>query len=103
MNHNIITTEIVQLLLIMCSFGRCEEYEGELTSAREDLIDVMDGDGWVVKLVDSPVIERFYVGKTEQPLVIMFRNNLPVIYNGKNGCLNQIDRREAVSRSDYDY
>jgi len=73
---------VVALFCSSSNAERCEEYEGELTSAREDLIDVMDGDGWVVKLVDSPVIERFYVGKTEQPLVIMFRNNLPVIYNG---------------------
>ena len=62
---------------------RCEEFEGELTGIREDLIDVMDGDGWVVKLVNSEMVGQFYVGKTGQPLVIMFRDNVPVIYNGK--------------------
>ena len=34
------------------------------------------------KLVDSGVIGRLYVGKTDQPFIIMFRNNLPFIYNG---------------------
>ena len=61
---------------------RCEEYESELASAREDLIDVMEGDGWVIKLVDSKELEKFIVGKTEKPVVVMFRSGLPVIYNG---------------------
>ena len=61
---------------------RCEDYEGELASAREDLIDVMEGDGWVIKLVDSKQLDNFVVGKTEQPVVVMFRSGLPVIYNG---------------------
>ena len=61
---------------------RCEDYESELASAREDLIDVMEGDGWVVKLVDSKEIEKFVVGKTDEPLVVMFRSGLPVIYKG---------------------
>ena len=64
---------------------RCEEYESELASAREDLIDVMEGDGWVVKLVDSKEIEKFVVGKTDKPVVVMFRSGLPVIYNGRFG------------------
>ena len=74
------------VVALFCTSGntdRCEEFEGELAGIREDLIDVMDGDGWVVKLVDSGVMDRFYVGKTDQPLIIMFRNNLPVIYNGR--------------------
>merc|ERR1719420_538487 len=61
---------------------RCEEFEDELTSAREDMIDVMDGDGWVVKLVDSPMVEEYAVGRTDQPVIVMFRNGLPVIYDG---------------------
>ena len=63
---------------------RCEEFEGEMTGIREDLIDVMDGDGWVVKLVNSELVSQFYVGKTEKPLIIMFRDSVPVIYNGKH-------------------
>merc|ERR1719317_1126509 len=61
---------------------RCEEFEDELTSAREDMIDVMDGDGWVVKLVDSPIVKEYAVGRTDQPVIVMFRNGLPVIYDG---------------------
>jgi len=73
---------VVALFCTSTNTERCEEFEGELAGIREDLIDVMDGDGWVVKLVNSEVMDRFYVGKTDQPLIIMFRNNLPVIYNG---------------------
>merc|ERR1719427_1389452 len=43
---------------------------------------MMDGDGWVVKLIDSPLVEEYAVGKTDQPVIIMFRNGLPVIYDG---------------------
>merc|ERR1719427_1620199 len=64
------------------SYFRCEEFEGELASIREDLIDSMDGDGWVVKLIDSPIMEDYYVGKTDQPVTVMFRHGLPVIYDG---------------------
>ena len=64
------------------SLERCKEFEGELTSIREDMIDVMDGDGWVVKLMDSPLVEEYAVGKTDQPVIVMFRNGLPVIYDG---------------------
>ena len=74
---------VVALFCTSTNTERCEEFEGELAGIREDLIDVMDGDGWVVKLVNSEVMDRFYVGKTDQPLIIMFRNNLPVIYNGE--------------------
>ena len=77
---------VVALFCTKENTERCEEFEGELTGIREDLIDVMDGDGWVVKLEDSDVLSKFYVGKAQEPVVIMFRNNLPVIYTG--GLLN---------------
>merc|ERR1719427_1622381 len=64
------------------SFFRCEEFEGELSSIREDMIDVMDGDGWGVQLLDSPLGDHYAVGKTDQPIIVMFRNGLPVIYDG---------------------
>ena len=73
---------VVALFCPSSSLERCEEFEGELTSIREDMIDVMDGDGWVVKLMDSPFVEMYAVGKTEQPVIVMFRNGLPVIYDG---------------------
>jgi len=73
---------VVVLFCPSSALERCEEFEGELTSVREDMIDVMDGDGWVVKLVDSPMVEQYAVGKTDQPVIVMFRNGLPVIYDG---------------------
>ena len=73
---------VVALFCPTSSLERCEEFEGELTSIREDMIDVMDGDAWVVKLMDSPLVEEYAVGKTEQPVIVMFRNGLPVIYDG---------------------
>ena len=42
---------VVALFCPSSSLERCEEFEGELASIREDLIDVMDGDGWVVRPV----------------------------------------------------
>jgi len=73
---------VVALFCPSSSMERCEEFEGELSSIREDMIDMMDGDGWVVKLIDSPLVEEYAVGKTDQPVIIMFRNGLPVIYDG---------------------
>merc|ERR1719427_2117454 len=43
---------------------------------------MMDGDGWVVKLIDSPLVEEYAVGKTDQPVIVMFRSGLPGIYDG---------------------
>ena len=79
-------TEENYVVALFCPTGsleRCEEFEGELASIREDMIDVMDGDGWVVKLMDSPFVEEYAVGKTNQPVIVMFRNGLPVIYDGR--------------------
>jgi hypothetical protein len=61
---------------------RCKEFEGEVSSIREDLMEVMDGDEWVVRMVDSPMVHDYAVGKTDQPVIIMFRSGLPVIYDG---------------------
>ena len=74
---------VVALFCPSAAMERCEEFEGELTSIREDMIDVLDGDGWVVKLVDSPVVEEYAVGKTDQPVIVMFRTGLPVLYDGR--------------------
>ena len=77
---------VVALFCTAANEERCEEFEGELIGIREDAIDVMEGDGWVVKVVDSGIMDQYYVGKTEQPVIIMFRNSLPVIYNGVFVC-----------------
>ena len=73
---------VVALFCPSTAMERCEEFEGELAIIREDMIDVMDGDGWVVKLVDSPIVKEYAVGRTDQPVIVMFRNGLPVIYDG---------------------
>ena len=85
---------VVALFCTKENTERCEEFEGELTGIREDLIDVMDGDGWVVKLEDSGVISQFYIDKIQEPEVIMFRNSLPVIYTGET-------RQSRSSRTSY--
>jgi len=73
---------VVALFCPSAAMERCEEFEDELTSAREDMIEMLDGDGWVVKLMDSPMVEEYAVGKTDQPVIVMFRSGLPVIYDG---------------------
>ena len=60
---------VVALFCPSSAMERCEEFEGELSSIREDLIDVMEGDRWVVKLVDSPMVQEYAVGKTDQPVM----------------------------------
>jgi len=72
---------VVALLCTTANAERCEEFEGELASIREDLIDSLDGDGWVVKLVDSSVWEHFAFSN-EQPVVLFIRSGQPVLYDG---------------------
>ena len=74
---------VVAMFCLSNNIERCEEFEGELGSIREDLIDALDGDGWVVKLHDCSLVEEFFVGKIVQPVIVMFRSGLPVIYDGK--------------------
>jgi len=73
---------VVALFCPSSALERCNMFEGELSSIKEDLVDVMDGGGLVVKLVDSPMVQEYAVGKTDQPVIIMFRSGLPVIYDG---------------------
>jgi len=60
---------------------RCEEYEGELASTREDLVEILEGDGWVVKAIGSQIIPHLSF-TTEVPQIVMFRSGLPVLYDG---------------------
>jgi len=59
----------------------CEDFEGELGSIREDFIDMMQGDGWLVKLVNSNLVSQF-TPKHDAPVTVMFRRQLPVLYDG---------------------
>ena len=65
----------------MISHPRCEEFEGELASILEDLIESLD-DGWVVKVVDSKEWGHFAFSQ-EKPIVVFFRSGQPVLYDGK--------------------
>jgi len=60
---------------------RCEEFEGELASVREDLVEILEGDGWVVKAVGSQIITHLSFTPSV-PVIVMFRSGLPVLYDG---------------------
>eukprot|EP00092_Neocalanus_flemingeri_P023422 GFUD01025394.1.p1 GENE.GFUD01025394.1~~GFUD01025394.1.p1 ORF type:complete len:249 (+),score=76.73 GFUD01025394.1:216-962(+) len=41
--------------------------------------------------MDSPMVEEYDVGKTGQPVIVMFRNGLPVIYDGPANAYTMVD------------
>ena len=86
---------VVALFCPSKSMQKCKELEDGLTGIREDLMEVVNGDVTLVKLVDSKMVEDYMVGKTDKPVVIMFRSGLPVIYDGK--CSNMIVMRLSSS------
>jgi len=59
----------------------CEEYESELASIREDFIDMLQGDGSIVKLMESKLVDSFSPS-TDKPVIVMFRQGQPVLYEG---------------------
>lgn len=71
---------VVALMCTSANTERCEEFEGELASIREDLIDALE-DGWVVKLVDSKMW-HFFAFSNEQPIVVFLRSGMAVLYDG---------------------
>jgi len=85
---------VVALFCPSTVMQRCEEFESVLASIREDMIEVMDG-VLVVKLVDSSMVEEYAVGKTEKPLIVIFRSGLPVLYDGP---ANEEEMLEAMVR-----
>jgi len=73
------------LLALFCpgkNMEKCKEFESGLNGIKEDLSEVMNGDVTMIKLVDSPAVEDYVVGKTDKPVVVMFRSGLPVVYDG---------------------
>ena len=56
-----------------------DAFEAELALVREDLVDSLNA--WVVKAVESKLKERFSPDKG--PLVVFFRKQVPVLYQGK--------------------
>jgi len=71
---------VVALLCTEENAERCEEFEGELTSIREDVIDSLE-DGWVVKSVDGTLWQHFAFSN-KQPMVVFLRGGQPVLYDG---------------------
>jgi len=71
---------VIALLCTSENTERCEEFEGELASIREDLIDALE-DGWVVKLVDSQMW-GFFAFSNEKPIVVFLRSGLAILYDG---------------------
>ena len=73
---------VVALFCPSSALNSCQQFESELISIEEDLLEVMRG-GRVVKLMDSPMVEEYALEKLDQPVIIMFRNASPVLYDGK--------------------
>jgi len=71
---------VVALLCTSTNTERCEEFEGELASIREDLIDGLE-DGWVVKLMDSNMW-GFFAFSNEQPIIVFLRSGQAILYDG---------------------
>jgi len=80
---------VVALLCTEENAERCEEFEGELTSIREDVIDSLE-DGWVVKSVDGTLWQHFAFSN-KQPMVVFLRGGQPVLYDGGLQSLPQGD------------
>jgi len=72
---------VVALFCTAANAESCEEFESELAGIREDFIDMMNGDGWMVKLASSPLVHRF-TPSAAKPVIVMFRQGLPVLYDG---------------------
>jgi len=72
---------VVALFCTEKNVESCEEFESELAGIREDFIDMMQGDGWMVKLLNSNLASQFSP-KTDVPVTVMFRRGLPVLYDG---------------------
>lgn len=56
----------------------CDNYENELTSLREDLVDSLNA--WVVKVIHSQMT-RLY-SPTKEPALVFFRHGIPLLYDG---------------------
>lgn len=58
---------------------QCDNYENELTSLRDDLVDTLNA--WVVKVVDSQMTRLYSPNK--EPALVFFRHGVPLLYDGK--------------------
>jgi len=54
------------VLVLFCTDAnaeRCEEFEDEMAAIREDFIDTMSGDAWVIKVLNSNLVTDFSASK----------------------------------------
>jgi len=60
----------------------CGDYEGELATIREDLVDSLNA--WVVKAAKDTVLKSDFVPGPEnsKPAIVFFRDQIPVLYTG---------------------
>jgi len=71
------------VLVLFCTDAneeRCEEFEGEMALIREDIIDALHGDAWVVKILNSKSTVQY--SQSSDPVIVFFRSGLPVLYDG---------------------
>ena len=60
--------------------SRAEEFEGELATVREDLVDSLSA--WVLKTHNHPLKNRLLPNSGKEPVIAFFRNQIPVLYDG---------------------
>ena len=61
--------------------SRAEEFEGELATVREDLVDSLSA--WVLKTHNHPLKNRLLPNSGKEPVIAFFRNQIPVLYDGR--------------------
>ena len=52
-----------------------------MAGIREDFIDSLQGDAWVVKVLNSKHTEEY--SSSKEPVIVLFRSGLPVLYDGE--------------------
>ncbi|CAG9865458.1 unnamed protein product [Phyllotreta striolata] len=76
---NLIRTEKYVVVLFSRKYCEsCDNYENELISLREELVDALNA--WVVKVEDSQMT-RLY-SQDKEPVIVFFRHGVPLLYNG---------------------
>lgn len=73
---------------------RAEEFEGELATVREDLVDSLNA--WVVKAHNHPIKKQLLPTAGPEPTIAFFRNQIPVLYDGP---ANEEEMLEIIYRS----
>ncbi|XP_057656515.1 thioredoxin domain-containing protein [Diorhabda carinulata] len=76
---NLIRTEKYVVVLFSRKYCEpCDNFENELTSLREDLVETLNA--WVVKVEDSQ-LSRLY-SPDKEPILVFFRHGIPLLYDG---------------------